>query len=314
MQVSVGTDPEFMVFDSGGKLTSAITVIPGHGKTNKIPIGKNKQGASIFYDNVQLELNVKPGKTAGELIENLRPLFSEIKARIHPYTFKPQASAIFSEDQLQHPDAKVFGCDPEFDAYALEIVKPPTSTDGFRSAGGHIHLGQEEGSSPLNLPYGEDNDSSDRDWGRISVIRMMDLIVGLPGVILDKDPTSKDRRKLYGAPGSHRTKDYGAEYRSMGNFWLNTPALVNLIFNLSCRAVSSVVEGHYRNLWPNDTDLSKCKYPVKKVCQAVKNADVDLAKELVEKYVKPIIPKALYLEIVTASEDKSNNFYRSWEI
>lgn len=314
MKVSVGTDPEFMIYNKDGRLTSAITILPENGKNNKVKIGAKNLGGYIFYDNVQLEVNINPAYSASELIANLRSLFYEIKQRIYPNTFVPQASATFPEDQLQHPDAKVFGCDPEFDAYALEIVKAPTSKDGFRSAGGHIHLGQTAGTSPLNLPLGPDSDSTDRDWGRISTIRMMDLIVGLPGVILDKDPTSKARRKLYGSPGYHRTKEYGVEYRSMGNDWLSNPKKVDLVFNLSCRAALSVLEGHYRDMWPDNTNSEKCKYPVKKVCQAIRESNVELAKELVEKYVKPMIPRSLYLDIVALSDEKPMSFYRAWEI
>lgn len=312
MNLLIGADPEFVVYDKNGKLTSATTIFPKNGKNNKIAL---KNGACMFYDNVQLELNVAPAPTARHLVENFRNLFYETSRKLGSHTFCPQASAVFPDDQLTHPDAKVFGCDPEFCAYQLAPIQAPTSTDGFRSAGGHIHLGQSKGENPLNLPLGEDCDTTDRDIGRFSVIRMMDLIVGLSGTILDKDPTSRDRRKLYGAPGSHRVKEYGAEYRSMGNFWLSKPSLVTLIFNLSYQSVLSVVEGKYRELWPDDHDISKCKYPVNQVIDTIKNADVPKAKELVERWVKPIIPTNLYLELLAAcNDDKPISFYSAWGI
>jgi len=312
MNLFIGADPEFVVYDKNGKLTSATTILPENGKNNRIAL---KNNACMFYDNVQLEVNVSPATSAEELINNFRSLFYEVSRKIGSYTFAPQASATFPEDQLKHPDAKVFGCDPEFCAYKLEPIQAPTSKDGFRSAGGHIHLGQEKGETPLNIPMGPDSDSSDRDAGRFSVIRMMDLIVGLPGVILDKDPTSCARRKLYGAPGSHRVKPYGAEYRSMGNFWLAKPSLVSLIFSLSYQAVQSVVDGKYRELYPDDTDLSKCKYPVNDVIETIKTANQEKAKILVEKWVKPLISSDLYLELLTAcNDDKTVSFYNAWGI
>lgn len=310
----VGNDAEFMVYDSSGRLTSAITLLPENGKNNKLPVGKKSLGGFVFYDNVQLEINLNPAHSADELIENLRSIFYEIKKLIYPYAFVPQASATFPENQLQHQDSRVFGCDPEYCAYSLQIVKAPTSINGFRSAGGHIHLGQSEGESPLNIPPGEDDITVERDWGRLSVIRMMDLIVGLTSVILDKDPTSPARRQLYGSPGYHRTKPYGVEYRSIGNFWLNDPVLATMIFNLSKLAVNSVIDGQYRHYWP-DNNITSCKYPVSKVCEAIKTADVELAKELIEKYVKPLLSKKTYLELVTVCDRPCNrNFYRNWEI
>ena len=55
---------------------------------------------------------------------------------------------IFSHEQLAHPQAQVFGCSMDFDAYQLgqpnERIRPDALHEergGWRFCGGHLHIG-----------------------------------------------------------------------------------------------------------------------------------------------------------------------------
>ena len=93
----------------------------------------------------------------------------------------------------------------------------PPSLDGtnLRSCGGHLHIGFDRAKNDM--------------MARPHLVRILDLVAGVPSIIIDKD---KDRRKLYGKAGAHRPKMIeagdpydGVEYRTLSNFGslLRTP-------------------------------------------------------------------------------------------
>ena len=227
--ISIGTDPEFLIVKGSGEqetLASAIKVLKGHGKSNKLPISGDQ---AVFYDNVLLEFNVNPAHTLAELKVNLKECFDfvwhELSKKGH--RIKAQASATFPQDQCDDEEAFVFGCEPEFCIYnmspegAILPSSPPSLPKGntFRSCGGHIHLGHpiatiERGNPPM-------------------VVKLMDAFIGSTALLIDHDPTSVDRRKLYGGAGTHRIASYGLEYRTLSNFWLQSPPLVEIIYKLT---------------------------------------------------------------------------------
>lgn len=314
-RLSVGTDPELMLFDRDGQLRSAIPIVNAP-KDNKVDLGN---GHKMFYDNVLVEFNVKQSYSEAELIENLRDCFSRATRHLRNYVLKPQSSATFPASETKHKDALVFGCEPEFCAYEMTQLNPPTCEPGnnFRSAGGHIHLGYADEAWPLLSPVKgkdtDDEDRSERDWGRVWVVRMMDLFVGIPALLIDHDPTSKARRVLYGKAGSHRPKEeYGVEYRPLSDFWLATPKLVSLIYRLSAFAVDFVRERRHLGLW---SDENECKaYDVAELQRIVNESDIKAARDLMERVVKVHLPNDLYVEVFQRAEPAQYNFYREWGI
>lgn len=305
----MGSDPEFFVVDDS-QVKSAISILPDHPKTNRKDLGCGE----VFYDNVGIEMNVPPASNADELIGNLATLFRSVSATIKPYSFKPVASATFPDSELMHEDAMKFGCEPEFCAYDLCIIPAPEAIEvgGFRSCGGHIHLGEsEEGVGPLRVTP-KDEDASERDWPRLQVVRMMDILVGLTSVVLDTDPTTASRRNLYGKAGSHRPKDYGVEYRSPGNFWLRSPRLVDVVFSLSKIAVDFVGNGDFENKMC--AKGKEAKYPQEKVRKAIDGTNRALAGTLIEELVRPVISAKLFRSIFHLSGVKFNSFYEEWDI
>ena len=292
----VGTDPEMMLRDTRtGLLKSAIGVIQGN-KEKKVDLGN---GCKAFPDNVNVEVNPSPAGDERALVSTIQNCLLSLSKAVYPYEIELRASGEYPKAECEHPDAKVFGCEPEFDAYELNIVQAPTCTTTFRSAGGHIHLGYEEEAYPLLAPT-EDNDGMDRAWGRVWVIRMMDLFMGIPSLWMDQDPTSAARRKLYGNAGTHRPKDYGVEYRPTGNFWLRSPSMVRLVYQLSKFTVDFVAAKKHLELW-EDNDTCRL-YKPEELKKAINNSDKKLGSKFLNGLVKKHLPTNLYDAILVESE------------
>jgi len=303
-----GSDPEFMLVDGNGGLKSAIGVVNGT-KTEKIDLGG---GNLLFYDNVLAEVNIKPGNSAEELVANIAACLKKLSKAVYPYKLHLQASATYPAAECKHPDAQVFGCEPEFCAYEMNIVQAPECKTTFRSAGGHIHLGYPEGFYPLTASPEEDG-GVDRAWGRVWVVRMMDLFMGIPSLWIDQDPHSPARRKLYGKAGTHRPKEeYGVEYRATSNFWLRSPTTVKLTYDISQFVVNFVAERKYKELW--DDENTCAAYDAQALRDAINNSDKKSASTFLNGLVKKYMPPALYSAVLAASEPITTNFYREWGI
>ena len=244
MTFSFGTDPEFMLTHHD-ELKSAISVLP------KKEDAVVKNGHGYYFDNVLAEIAVKPAKNKDEALCNVRSALHGLAQIIQPAKFVIRASGNYHKKELNCPDAKIAGCNPEWNVYSLQQVFPPDDDvdllDGyyqfktpFRSAGGHIHIGSDDLQDPTNA---------------FNVIRMMDLFLGIPSIFMDTDETSKDRRRIYGHAGSHRTPDYGLEYRALGNFWLSSPEHVALMYDLTSFVMSFVNQKIHERFWTVNEDL-----------------------------------------------------------
>ncbi len=241
MLKSFGSDPELMLIDPDGNYVSAIDVVPGS-KKNKISLGNDHYA---FYDNVLVEVNIKPSFSKDETIKNFRDCFKRLAKLVGKHRLVPQASQIYPAEACQHKDAQKFGCAEEYCLYVtnfkgrLEKLPAPICHPGnyFRSGGGHVHVG-----SPLALNYGKGKP--------FQTLKMLDLFLGATSVLIDHDPTSKARRRLYGGAGNHRNcPTYGVEYRTMSNFWLASPALVAIIYDLTELAMRTVDRGKADEIW-----------------------------------------------------------------
>ena len=236
MRFSFGTDPEFMI-TRDGQYFSAISLVPST-KYERHKIGDGE----FYHDNVMAECAVPPSKTKEDTINNIGTVLRDYATLIRPFQLKIQASQDYPTSELQHPEAKKIGCDPEWDVYSLKVVKPPEEefiTNPLRTAGGHIHLG-------CKLAQDE--------FQGYFIVRMLDLCLGLPSIYLDNDPSSKARRKIYGNAGRFRVPKWGIEYRSLGNFWLASPDLVGLVYDICDFVLDFVRKEKYYSLWSVDKD------------------------------------------------------------
>jgi len=151
-------------------------------------------------------------------------VLAHIRSILPDYEIDTASAVSFPEEELNTPEAQLFGCEPDYNAWTKKInPKPVTEDENLRSAGGHIHVG---------------SDVAKRD--AIAVIRAMDLFLGVPSVAMDKGTL---RRKLYGKAGSFRPKPYGAEYRTLSNFWIFSDELIQWAYDGTQAALNFVENG-----------------------------------------------------------------------
>jgi len=238
---TIGTDPEFFLKEKEtGKLVSAIPYINGtKHEPEALP-----SGGTIQRDNVAVEFATAPAVSMDDFIKKIRETFKDV-LKVIPDNFDLVAtpSAVFDDDQLEHPDALTFGCDPDYNAWTIsensENNKPSHPNKNFRSCGGHIHVGHVSG---------DGNDFLLDPFGKINMVRGMDLVHGIVSVILDSSIESIERRKLYGSAGCHRPTDYGVEYRVLSNYWLKSPFLVMLMDSLTQDVLKLIKENKLNQL------------------------------------------------------------------
>ena len=133
---TIGSDPEAFLQDkTSGKFISAIGLIPGD-KESPFPV--SEQGHAIQVDNVAVEVCIPPALNADKTFDDIHFAFAKIDEMVSKNNLHTSIvpSAEFDEDQLKHPDAKRFGCEPDFCAYTGdENPMPKASNKGLRSCG-----------------------------------------------------------------------------------------------------------------------------------------------------------------------------------
>lgn len=213
MKVTIGADPEIFAEDLQGNLRSVIGKIGGS-KNNPQYIDDHG-GFALQEDNVACEYNIPPAQTKEQFIEYIQwpqQVISKL-LQTEQWSISTKASGMFDAKELQHPKAKEFGCDPDFNAWTLEQnPRPKAKSAKFRSCGGHIHLGLE----------------NKNNAEIIRIVRAMDKTLGTWSVIVDKD---QDRRQLYGKAGAFRPQEWGLEYRTLSNFWIFSKDLISEVYD-----------------------------------------------------------------------------------
>jgi len=211
MTVTIGADPELFIRDERtGAVHPAIGMIGGT-KQRPIRMEGLPEGYTVQEDNVMAEYNIPPAtrprdfsRAVGRGLDYVQEL---VRTRQPYYNIDFASERMFTYTQLDHMQARHFGCSPDFDAYMngrqCEAVSPlrlETPEGGWRFAGGHVHIGYPETEVP---PF--------------VIARFCDLVLGLRSVALDKQ---EQRRALYGRAGRFRQTGYGIEYRTLSNFWI----------------------------------------------------------------------------------------------
>ena len=304
MEFTFGTDPEFMI-SRWDDLQSAIPMLPK--KENAVV----KNGNGFYYDNVLAEIAIKPSKNKDDAIKNIQQALQGLAKLVKPSKFIIQASAKYPTKELNDKDARIAGCNPEWNVYTLRCVLPPEdviSKTAFRTAGGHIHVGAKGLEDPIKA---------------FDVIRMMDLFLGIPSIFLDTDPTSKERRKIYGHAGGHRATDYGFEYRSLGNFWFSSPEYVELIYDLTEFVLNFVAEDNHKKFWSinekllQGSDPSKAYtctgYDAKALCKSINTCDKKQAEKFLM-FINNYLPDNLINKIDQLANKTLPDPYEAWRL
>jgi hypothetical protein len=248
---SIGADPELFLKNHDNKLISVVGLIGGT-KQQPMPIGN---GCAVQEDNVAAEFCIPACYSANEFVTSIQYALGDIQIRADKLGLtlaNMVASASFDPDQLKTRKAREFGCDPDFNAYTLEVNPRPKADDKtLRSAGGHVHIGTDK-------PVEE-------------VIRTLDLFLGVPSVIMDPD---ERRRQLYGKAGCFRPKPYGAEYRTLSNYWIWNQKTIEWVYH-------QVNDGL---LFSDEFNREASRETFDEIQDCINNNNKKLAEELIEKW------------------------------
>lgn len=206
LKPSFGCDPEFFLMNAGNHhIVPSVGVFDG---TKDEPYREEEwpTGFTTQEDNVMLEISVQPTYDVQSAVHVLKTAMLQTKtlARHKGYKLNFKEHHAFRPEQLESPQAKQIGCEVDFDAYTGGKARNDLPKLGTgRSAGGHIHLG-----GTFNCPP-------------FVAAMFADLFILCSSTsFLQRDTTP--RQQWYGQPGIYRDKPYGIEYRTPGNWWLES--------------------------------------------------------------------------------------------
>jgi len=256
----IGTDQEVLLKDHTGKYISSIGLIGGS-KAEPLEV----ECGNLQEDNVLAEFAIPPANSKEEFIAYINKTFGILQAKVKEYDLEIdiKPSAVFDHDQLDNNIAKEFGCDPDYNAYTFEpnIAPKYEEVGALRSCGGHVHVSNDD--------IAQDENS------RAEFVRILDLLLGVPSVVMDDD---KDRRKLYGKAGAYRPKSYGIEYRTLSNFWIRTEDHMSWVWDQVKRAEKMFKEG-FRINYETGCGAIEC----------INNGDIDTARELIHEFKLEVV-------------------------
>lgn len=256
--LKIGADPEMFLMDASQALVSAIEKIGGS-KENPLPLPIG-DGYAVQEDNVAIEYNIPPAESADELVRNINSAKAFLLEWVQTMglQFSRLSAAEFPAKELAHPLAKVFGCDPDYNAWTGKVnPRPKADNAALRSCGGHVHIGH---------PFKSNKD-------RFKFIQYCDLYLGVGSVLMDEGEL---RKSLYGAAGACRPKPYGVEYRTLSNFWTFDDDLIKWVYNNTALAMTAWQEKQ------NIADVSKL------IQVAINNNNKSIARELINEFNIPL--------------------------
>ena len=255
--LTFGADPElFIINTKTKKVVSAVGLIPGE-KGNPWRSEDMPEGFGLETDNILAEFNIPPVKDGISFINNIQYMQNYIdrfvKAINPDLGIRCAASQVVPTSELQSEQARMFGCDVDYNAYTQEPnEKPCGETTNIRSAGMHIHLGYEN----------PDIDTS------LTLIKYLDAYLGVPSILKDKD---KKRRSLYGKAGCFRLTDYGCEYRVLSSAMMNSTARLDFVWKQLTKAIAAAKR---ETLLPSSIDIQ----------ETINNSDIKLAESLISSF------------------------------
>lgn len=258
----IGADIEvFLMHRETKELVSAEGYINGtkHEPFNFDPADKY---FATSLDNVASEFCIPPVTDKEKFFQYIMKSLNYINETIPEYLCTaPLAAGVFDSKYLQTYNAQTFGCEPDFNVWTRSINPKPGAyinetgdlveiNPNLRSCGGHIHIGYDDPTMEVNE----------------LIIKAMDLCVGVPSVL--QEPESM-RKKLYGKAGAFRAKEYGAEYRTISNYYAGNKRLTEWLFDATMNAVKLVNEGFDFDAYGED------------IVRAINDNDTTVAQKLI---------------------------------
>jgi hypothetical protein len=225
-----GGDPEFFIGDPSGGILNSDKFFPGKDKPIQVMrAGESNPIGKVYFDGIQAELGFSHSNCRETVISRIAMTLAAAQNKIaeNKIILKPAVRVKKSVIDQADPQARIFGCAPDFNAYTRSVNTPPmdASRHLYRYAGGHVHIGISS--------YGKLDSASMKDpENHLAFVKAFDLIVSLPLLALDNAPGSKLRRTKYGKAGCFRPTPYGLEYRTPSCWWLQSPISASLVFGL----------------------------------------------------------------------------------
>jgi hypothetical protein len=283
--VSLGCDPELFLVKKGTANRKQPVVV---GSERYI---KKARGNGLVNDGVQVELHTYPTACRANISNELQNLFRELQTLTEKHgleaCFKQVVTVSAKELAALSTKAQQLGCMPSLNIYGRRQRTVNGMVYRRRSAAGHIHIG----TGGLNLEA-------------THLIPLLDLLVAIPSMLIEKDPQARERRRLYGKAGEYRKPTYGFEYRTLSNFWLRNYRLMSFVMG-QIRVVAGIAyaasldpearaqRSKERHIYDDRSTDWNCfdKFlnivDPKKVERAINRNDLDLAATIWEK-VKPV--------------------------
>jgi hypothetical protein len=245
IKYTIGCDPELFLMDQAGKFVSAHDYLPGS-KFAPFPV----QSGAVQVDGVSAEFNINPADNVEDFLANIKTVLIEMTNKVHEkapdLSLRVIPTAVFDKDYFSTlpPEALVFGCDPDYNAYTHKVQEFKPTEEPFRTGAGHIHIGWIDGNV--------DQDPLDEShfFDCCQTVKGLDTVLYPMSLLWDDDTK---RRTLYGKIGSFRPKKYGVEYRPLSNAFIADPDLQRWVFNATCRTMK---------LLDDDYKLWSWRYPI----------------------------------------------------
>lgn len=221
----LGADPEVFLMRKTAFLSSIGRV--GGTKEKPLQIPGLATGYTVQEDNVTVEFGIPPCDTRDKFsaaIARVQKVGLEfIQSKNEPLLkFSKLSCTIMPKKEMGHPNAFIFGCEPDYNAWTGEVNGKPDPDHKYkRSCGGHIHV--ETALNPME------------------VVKAMDVTIGLYSLFVDLNGGA--RRTQYGKAGACRPKPYGVEYRVPSNFWIFSPERTGMIWDRTARALALIEQG-----------------------------------------------------------------------
>jgi hypothetical protein len=221
---TIGCDPE--IFFLNPRTRRAVSAIGHVGGTKHHPIPLWEHG-QIQEDNVTAEFTIDPVSN----LDDFRGYVMTSVLRVREiawslnYDIGMDCAYLYSQTMLNKygPKAIEIGCDPDFFVGALN-PRPVALRDGWRYAGGHVHLGiAEECTTEASIEL---------------ALRMSNCLGN--GWHVDKHKYAK-RAEAY-PMNIFRPKKYGAEFRGLPNTWVFYERAIDWVY----RVAKSVYDNQHR--------------------------------------------------------------------
>lgn len=263
-----GCDPEAFITDPEKNVVSAYGIIPG----TKAEPHKVENGA-VQVDGLAAEFNIDPVNSFEGWNGNIVSVVRQLKAMLPKgYGLLVVPSVRFSQSVMdaQPDEAKVLGCDPDYNAWTGEVNPTPDVSNEplLRTAAGHVHVGWTEGMPVTDELHG----NHCRD-----LVKQFDWFLGAPSIRKDPDVT---RRQLYGKAGSFRPKSYGMEYRVLSNWWIKNKESRLWVWNRMQGAVNFMAKREYSKVFGSYNET---------LVDAINTGSVAYRAALEEDFYRPMV-------------------------